>query len=161
MLPSCSVLRCSSPMTVRKLEEDSKKLKQLSDNVVALAREKERLDAKSAMHDNLAACITLTKQYITGEFDGVEADTVCREWEKVIAFRDVIRLSEKQKLLDSAKTGGVTVRIKGEEPTGGEAELMYTAMQVCLNQRHSVCQCDRGFCEYLEKRTQLYRHDTQ
>ena len=116
----------------KKIEEDSKKLKQLSDNVVALAREKERLDAKSAMHDNLAACITLTKQYITGEFDGVEADTVFREWEKVIAFRDVIRLSEKQKLLDSAKTGGVTVRIRGEEPTGGEAELMYTAMQVCL-----------------------------
>ena len=116
----------------KKIEEDSKKLKQLSDNVVALAREKERLDAKSAMHDNLAACITLTKQYITGEFDGIDADVVCREWEKVIAFRDVIRLSAKEKLLDSAKTGGVTVRIRGEEPTGGEAELMYTAMQVCL-----------------------------
>lgn len=117
----------------RKLEEDSEKLKQLSDNVVALAREKEQLNAKSAMHDNLAACITLTKQYITGEFDGLEADTVCREWEKVIAFRDVIRLSEKQKLLDSAMTSGVTVRIRGEEPTDGGAELMYTAMQVCLN----------------------------
>ena len=116
----------------KKLQEDTEKLKQLSENVGALAREKELLDAKSAMHDGLAACITLTKQYITGEFDGVEADTVCREWEKVIAFRDVIRLSEKQKLLDSAKTGGVTVRIRGEEPTGGEAELMYTAMQVCL-----------------------------
>ena len=117
----------------KKIEEDSKKLKQLSDNVVALAREKERLDAKSAMHDNLAACITLTKQYITGDFDGVEADTVCREWEKVIAFRDVIRLSEKQKLLDIAMTSGVTVRIRGEEPTDGGAELMYIAMQVCLN----------------------------
>ena len=116
----------------KKLEEDSEKLKQLSDNVGALAREKERLDAKSSMHDNLAACITLTKQYITGEFDGIDADVVCREWEKVIAFRDVIRLSAKEKLLDSAKTGGVTVRIRGEEPTGGEAELMYTAMQVCL-----------------------------
>lgn len=98
----------------RKLEEDSEKLKQLSDNVVALAREKEQLNAKSAMHDNLAACITLTKQYITGEFDGLEADTVCREWEKVIAFRDVIRLSEKQKLLDSAMTSGVTVRIRAK-----------------------------------------------
>ena len=64
----------------RKLEEDSEKLKQLSDNVVALVREKERLDAKSSMHDNLAACITLTKQYIIGEFDGIEADVVCREW---------------------------------------------------------------------------------
>lgn len=57
---------------------------------------------------------------------------MCREWEKVIAFRDAIGLSAKEKLLDSAKTGGVTVRIRGEDPTGGEAELMYTAMQVCL-----------------------------
>lgn len=116
----------------RKLEEDSEKLKQLSGNVGALAREKERLNAKSSMHDNLAACIALTKQYITGEFDGIDADVVCREWEKVIAFRDAIGLSAKEKLLDSAKTGGVTVKIRGEEPTDGEAELMYTAMQVCL-----------------------------
>ena len=117
----------------RKLEEDSEKLKQLSDNVGALAREKELLAAKSSMHDNLAACITLTKQYITGEFDGIDADVVCREWEKVITFRDAIGLSAKEKLLDNAKTGGVSVRIRGEEPTDGGAELMYIAMQVCLN----------------------------
>ena len=116
----------------RKLEEDSEKLKQLSDNVVALSREKERLAAKSVMHDNLAACITLTKQYITGEFDDIDADIVCREWEKTIVFRDTIGLSAKKKALDSAKAGGVTVRIRGEEPTDGDAELMYTAIQVCL-----------------------------
>ena len=116
----------------RKLEKDSEKLKQLSDNVGALAREKERLDAKSAMHDNLAACIILTKQYITGELDGIDADVVCREWEKAITFRNAIGLSAKEKLLDSAKTGGVAVRIRGEEPSDGAAELMYTAVQVCL-----------------------------
>ena len=27
----------------------------------------------------------------------------------------------------------MTVRIRGQEPTDGEAELLYTAMQVCLN----------------------------
>ena len=117
----------------RKLEEDSEKLKQLSDNVGALAREKELLAAKSAMHDSLAACITLTKQYITGDFDGIDADTVCHEWEKAIAFREAIRLPAKKKLFDSAKTSGVTVRIRGEEPTDAGAELMYTAMQVCLD----------------------------
>ena len=117
----------------KKLQEDAEKLKQLSDNAGALAREKELLDAKSAMHDGLAACITLTKQYITGEFDGMDAGVVCREWEKVIAFRDTIRLPARKKLLDSAKASGVTVRIRGQEPTDGEAELLYTAMQVCLN----------------------------
>ena len=117
----------------KKLQEDAEKLKQLSDNAGDLAREKELLDAKSAMHDGLAACITLTKQYITGEFDGMDAGVVCREWEKVIAFRDTIRLPARKKLLDSAKASGVTVRIRGQEPTDGEAELLYTAMQVCLN----------------------------
>ena len=117
----------------KKLQEDAEKLKQLSDNVGAMAREKELLDAKSAMHDGLAACITLTKQYITGEFDGMDAGVVCREWEKVIAFRDTIRLPARKKLLDSAKASGVTVRIRGQEPTDGEAELLYTAMQVCMN----------------------------
>lgn len=117
----------------KKLQEDAEKLKQLSDNAGALAREKELLDAKSAMHDGLAACITLTKQYITGEFDGMDAGVVCHEWEKVIAFRDTIRLPARKKLLDSAKASGVTVRIRGQEPTDGEAELLYTAMQVCLN----------------------------
>ena len=117
----------------KKIEEDSEKLKQLSDNVGAIAREKELLAAKSVMHDNLAACITLTKQYMTGVFDSIDADIVCREWEKVIAFREAISLSAKEKLLDSAKTSGVTVRIRGEEPTDGGAELMYSAMQVCLN----------------------------
>ena len=85
------------------------------------------------MHDSLAACITLTKQYITGDFDGIDADTVCHEWEKAIAFRESIRLPAKKKLLDSAKTSGVAVRIRGEEPTDAEAELMYTALQVCLD----------------------------
>ena len=117
----------------KKLEEDSEKLKQLSDNVGALAREKELLAAKSAMHDSLAACITLTKQYITGDFDGIAADTVCHAWEKAIAYREAIRLPAKKKLFDSAKTSGVTVRIRGEEPTDAGAELMYTAMQVCLD----------------------------
>ena len=116
----------------KKIEKDSEKLKQLSDNVGALSREKEQLAAKSAIHDNLAACIILTKQYITGDFSGIDSDIVCREWEKVIAFQDAFSLSAKEKLLDSAKTGGVTVRIRGEEPAEGEAELMYTAMQVCL-----------------------------
>ena len=144
----------------RKLEEDSEKLKQLSDNVGALAREKELLAAKSAMHDSLAACITLTKQYITGDFDGIDADTVCHEWEKAIAFRESIRLPAKKKLLDSAKTSGVAVRIRGEEPTDAEAELMYTPAGLS-GQRHSVCRSHRDFRKHLGKRGRLHGYDTQ
>ena len=65
----------------KKLDEDSEKLRRLADNAGALAQEKERLAAKSAMHDSLAACITLTKQYITGEMVGIDSDVVCQEWD--------------------------------------------------------------------------------
>lgn len=117
----------------RKLEEDAKKLRELSENVEAVAREKELLAAKSAMHDSLAACITVTKQYLAGDLGEVDAGMVLQEWGKSIAFREAALLSAKEKLLHDAKSSGVMVRMKGEEPKGSAADLMYVAMQVCLN----------------------------
>lgn len=117
----------------RKLEEDAKKLRELSENVEAVAREKELLAAKSAMHDSLATCITVTKQYLAGDLGEVDAGMVLQEWGKSIAFREAALLSAKEKLFHDAKSSGVMVRMKGEEPKGSAADLMYVAMQVCLN----------------------------
>ena len=117
----------------RKLEKDAEKLRRLSENVEAVAREKEQLAAKSAMHDSLAACITVTKQYLAGNIGDIDAEVVLREWEKSIAFRDTVRLSAKDKLYENAESSGVTIRVRGEEPADGAADLMYAAMQVCLN----------------------------
>src|SRR5574344_2450055 len=58
----------------RKLADDAERIKRLSENVAAVAREKEALAAKSAMHDSLAACLTVTKQYLAGDAEGVDAD---------------------------------------------------------------------------------------
>ena len=117
----------------RKLDEDAKKLRELSENVEAVAKEKELLAAKSAMHDSLAACITVTKQYLAGDLGEVDAGMVLQEWGKSISFREAALLSAKEKLFHDAKSSGVMVRMKGEEPKGSAADLMYVAMQVCLN----------------------------
>lgn len=117
----------------RKLDEDAKKLRELSENVEAVAKEKELLAAKSAMHDSLAASITVTKQYLAGDLGEVDAGMVLQEWEKSIAFREAAFLSAKEKLFHDAKSSGVMVQMKGEEPKGSAADLMYVAMQVCLN----------------------------
>lgn len=117
----------------RKLDEDAKKLRELSENVEAVAKEKELLAAKSAMHDSLAASITVTKQYLAGDLGEVDAGRVLQEWEKSIAFREAALLSAKEKLFHDAKSSGVMVQMKGEEPKGSAADLMYVAMQVCLN----------------------------
>ena len=117
----------------RRLEQDAEKLRRLSENVAAVAREREQLAAKSAMHDSLAACITVTKQYLAGDLGGINADVVLREWEKSIVFRDAERLPAREALYESADSSGVAIRIRGTEPAGGAADLMYAAMQVCLN----------------------------
>ena len=117
----------------KKLAEDEEHLQRLSENVEKIAREKELLTAKSAMHDNLAASIIVMKQYLSGDFGGIDVETVLREWEKNIVFREVEHLSEKEKLFASARSSGVLVQIEGKEPPGKAAEMMYAAMQVCLN----------------------------
>ena len=117
----------------RRLEQDAEKLRRLSENVAAVAREREQLAAKSAMHDSLAACITVTKQYLAGDLGGIDADIVLREWEKSLVFQEAGLLAAREKLYESAESSGVTVRIRGTEPANGAADLMYAAMQVCLN----------------------------
>ncbi len=74
-------------------------------------------------------------------------------------MRSVCRQSKK--LLDSAKTGGVTVRIRGKEPAGGGAELMYTAMQVCLTNAIQYAKATEISANIWGKRRQLYSDDTQ
>lgn len=115
-----------------KLAQDAEKLKELSKTVGAVVREKEALAAKSAMHDSLASCITVTKQFLAGDLDRISAEVVLREWEKSIAFRDSVLEPAKDSLYHAAKSSGVTIRITGKIPDGDMSELIYTAMQVCL-----------------------------
>lgn len=115
-----------------KLAQDAEKLKELSKTVEAVAREKEALAAKSAMHDSLASCITVTKQFLAGDLNRISAEVVLREWEKSIAFRDSVLEPAKDSLYHAAKSSGVTIRITGKIPDGDMSELIYTAMQVCL-----------------------------
>ncbi len=115
-----------------KLAQDAEKLKELSETVEAVAREKEALAAKSAMHDSLASCITVTKQFLAGDLNRISAEVVLREWEKSIAFRDSVLEPAKDSLYHAAKSSGVTIRITGKIPDGDMSELIYTAMQVCL-----------------------------
>ncbi len=117
----------------KKLEQDAEELRKLSQNVEAVAREKEQFAAKAAMHDSFAACITATKQYLAGDLSGIGTGAVLHQWEKSMAFRNAVLQSAKEKLLDSAKNSGVTVRIRGGEPSDSASGLIYDAMQVCLN----------------------------
>lgn len=107
----------------RRLEQDAEELRRLSENVEAVAREREQLAAKSAMHDSLAACITVTKQYLAGDLGAIDADVVLREWKKSILFRDAGLLPAREALFESAASSGVTIRMRGTEPAGGAAEL--------------------------------------
>ena len=107
-----------------KLAQDAEKLKELSKTVEAVAREKEAFAAKSAMHDSLASCITVTKQFLAGDLDRISAEVVLREWEKSIAFRDSVLEPAKDSLYHAAKSSGVTIQITGKIPDGDRSELI-------------------------------------
>lgn len=70
----------------KRLAEDEEHLQRLSENVEKIAREKELLTAKSAMHDNLAASIIVMKQYLSGDFGGIDVKQFCGNGRRILFF---------------------------------------------------------------------------
>ena len=117
----------------RMLAEDAKLLRELAENAEALATQKERLAAKSALHDNLAACITVTKRFLSGDMPNITEEQVVQEWEKSMAFREMGKVSAKERLLSQAEKSDVTVCLVGMELPEEAAEFLYSAALVALN----------------------------
>ena len=115
-----------------RLSEDAKRIQRLVSNAKAAAREQELLVAKSAMHDKFAACSTITRQYLDG-MTNLDASVVVREWEKSLSFREEHSAILQESIFAEAGRCGVKIRFFGQWPEGSAAELLYAAMQVCLN----------------------------
>ena len=70
----------------QRLAQDAEELRCLSENVEAVAREKEQLAAKAAMHDSLAACITVTKQYLPATSRALTRRSFCGNGKRTLPF---------------------------------------------------------------------------
>lgn len=117
----------------KQLRKDAMELAELSENAQAVAREKERLSAKSALHDSLAACLTVTKQYVGGNLKSVSREQIISEWEHSIAFRNMGKMTAKERLLSQAEKSGIKLRADGVKLPDEYSDILYSAIVVTLN----------------------------
>lgn len=117
----------------KQLRKDATELAELSENAQAVAREKERLSAKSALHDSLAACLTVTKQYVGGNLKSVSREQIISEWEHSIAFRNMGKMTAKERLLSQAEKSGIKLRADGAKLPDEYSDILYSAIVVTLN----------------------------
>jgi SHS2 domain-containing protein len=112
-----------------KVKNLNERLKELSDNIGKMTIEREILDTKISVHDNLGEALLLTKQYLT---DNTSVD----KKEVVSLLKRNIALLENEKpdswqssyeeCLNVAKLSGVDVVIDGKLPEASESGLGIT-----------------------------------
>lgn len=122
----------------KQLRDMSIELKQLSDNVLILAKEKEVLSAKTHLHDQMGAGLVAVRQSLqqdrmTGNID----DAICLFQKAVSAIRDdnenSLGRSDFAEFMKDAKSIGVQVRLNGDLPEPGEIYRVFMiAMWECL-----------------------------
>lgn len=127
------------------LHELASKLQTLSQNTLALAREREILSAKTKWHDYLGIGLTGVRHLLltdTGESDPQDALRMIKKAVEMLESKTFA--SEEQEDFDeflmNAKTVGVDVEIKGKIPAHPKAaEIFMLAARECLTNivRHS------------------------
>lgn len=123
---------------MKELEEISRRLRHLSDNVLILTREKEVLAGKTKLHDQMGAGLTAVRQLLLHQGTAGTESVVKLLWQAVSAMKnDMEYPAEKEELakfLQDAGTVGVRIALTGTMPESGELSFVcLLAMRECLS----------------------------
>ena len=121
----------------RRLDAMNRRLREYSQNVQAVTREKETLRAKVRIHDELGHALLRTRQFLA---DGRgDADAILDSWQQNIRLLlgesvDEAATESFDQLLSAAQAIGVTIDRRGVFPAEGTeaARLAETAVHECL-----------------------------
>lgn len=122
----------------RRLEKLSRDLKRFSDNVHALAREKEILAAKTRLHDQMGAGMLAVRKVLQQSSPSEETEDAIRLFRKAVSTikndnEGPEDSGEFEEFMRDAETIGVTVEVTGELPRPERARRVFvTAMRECL-----------------------------
>ncbi len=120
----------------RKLEEYSRRMRQLSANIITLIREEEILNMKMRVHDDIGRSVIATRQFIRQNRPMSELD--------LTAWKNAVRLLKHDNELSDDKDGmariagaatGLSIKIllDGDMPEDTEAAgLVITAVRECM-----------------------------
>ena len=122
----------------RQFEKLSRELKYFSDNVAALAREKEVLSAKTKLHDQMGAGMLAVRKVLQQSDLPEETVNAIQLFQKSVSIikNDNEYSLEKgglEEFMKDADTIGVRVELTGELPQSGEPRRIFVmAMRECL-----------------------------
>lgn len=122
----------------KQLEEISRELKLLNDNVLTLTKEKEVLSAKTKLHDQMGAGVIAIRRMIQQVHSQEDQEGAVRLFQKAVNImkndnESPLERSEFAEFMHDADTIGVKIRLTGELPKQGEAyHIFVVAMRECL-----------------------------
>ena len=120
----------------RKLEEYSRRMRQLSANIITLIREEEILNMKMRVHDDIGRSVIATRQFIRQNRPMSELD--------LTAWKNAVRLLKHdnelsddkdgmERLAGAAKGLGIKILLDGDMPEDTKAAgLVITAVRECM-----------------------------
>ncbi len=121
----------------RQLDDMNRRLREYSQNVQALTREREILRAKVRIHDDLGHTLLRTRQFLAGGQS--DPEEICASWRQNIHLLLGGNLDEApadsfDQLLSAAQAIGVTIDRRGEFPIEGTETVRLTeaAIHECL-----------------------------
>lgn len=122
----------------KQLEEISRELKLLNDNVLTLTKEKEVLSAKTKLHDQMGAGVIAVRRMVQQVHSQEGQEDAVRLFQRAVNImkndnESPLERSEFTEFMHDADTIGVKIRLTGELPKQGEVYHMFiVAMRECL-----------------------------
>lgn len=142
---------------IRKLKQMSCKIRELSENAVAAAKEREILAAKTRLHAQMGENLTVMRQTLFTSGSRKPQDAAVQTMRKTVQF--LMADSEEtgidagfDEFLQAAANSGVMVRITGSLPTEREThEVFVIAMRECLTNCVRHGEADELYIDLQEK----------
>ncbi len=121
----------------RQLDDMNRRLREYSQNVQALTREREILRAKTRVHDEIGQVLLQTRQFLSGTLG--DAEGICAQWRQnawllLGKYAEEAREESFEQLARAAQAIGVAIARVGAFPEDGteNAHLAEAAAHECL-----------------------------
>ena len=128
-----------------KLKEDAKALNNLWDNMEEVAREKELLELKILIHNEMGACLTATRRILEGEIPKENIVAILDKWKETIAIsnNETVGKSNLMKLREEVQNYGIEIIFIGKYPEIMEDEIICSSIRVCMNNAVKYAKANR------------------
>ena len=142
---------------IQKLKQMACKIRELSENAVAAAKEREILAAKTRLHVQMGENLTLMRQTLLTSSSKKAQDAAALAMGKTVRFlmaeSEAVGIDQSfDEFLQTAASSGVTVSIDGKFPAQQEIlEVLVIAMRECLTNCVRHGEADEMYIELLEE----------